>query len=887
MKYLAAVLALFFSLCINAQEICDNGIDDDGDGLIDLNDSDCRCGNQTPVTSIIPNASFEDYTICPNGISQLNNCTGWVQATTPTTDYYNTCGIIAEAILQFSGTLTPFPDGNAIVGAIFSPRWNEYLGSCLTAPMLKDTTYQITYNVASLPADGGIGPCNGGVINYDPVYITIYGTQDCVNLPLETIFSPNIASTAWVELGKAAYVPKSRWGQVTITFTPTTNIAAIMIGPPPTLPPSYTESSCYPYFLFDNLTLNKASNFDVNINTAGNYCDGDLILSVALSITVSNDAVYQWYKEGIAIVGATQDTYNVTPGAGSLAQYTVKVTDGSQCFLSPSYTVDNLSPEPQITVVQPNCIADGNITVNTRSDFYSFDNGVTWSASNTSGPLPSGVYAIKTKSAAGCTSMASIANLSYFSSLDYTQYTTVAPQCGVQGSITITTHAHEYSFDGGVTWQTDDTKALDYGTYNIRVRDTTGCVTGENYVYLPEPFLNLPSYSSEDVTCGSGGTITINTPADFYTIDGGSTWVTTNVFSSLTQGYYHIAIKDVSGCESGLIYVYIGYENVMAPYTNTSVVYCQGSVSQPLTATGTDILWYDTAAGGTALATAPTPDTSVVGEVWYYASQTIRNCEGPRIAIKVTVLETPLAPTATQHYEYCNYATTTALTATGTGLLWYSTPDGGYGSSIAPIPPSDVPGIFYYYVCQSLNGCEGPRIPITVTIFPIPPMPKTDTHITYEQYNPTEPLTARGEDLIWYNSLLEPLTEKPSITSDELGRIEYYVSQTTNGCTSSLQKITIDILPNYIDIKYPRYFTPNGDGYNEIWNIYTPDFGIKATVYIFDRYGKFITQLQAPGWGWDGTLNGTPLPSTDYWFTVYYTEYNEAKKFSSHFSLIR
>ena len=43
MKYkLLLFFLLFSSICI-AQEICNNGIDDDGDGKIDLNDSDCIC----------------------------------------------------------------------------------------------------------------------------------------------------------------------------------------------------------------------------------------------------------------------------------------------------------------------------------------------------------------------------------------------------------------------------------------------------------------------------------------------------------------------------------------------------------------------------------------------------------------------------------------------------------------------------------------------------------------------------------------------------------------------------------------------------------------------------------------------------------------------------
>ena len=55
-------------------EICDNAIDDDLDGLIDLNDPDCTCESTEPV-SLIPNPSFEDLDCCPDNRSQLNCAT--------------------------------------------------------------------------------------------------------------------------------------------------------------------------------------------------------------------------------------------------------------------------------------------------------------------------------------------------------------------------------------------------------------------------------------------------------------------------------------------------------------------------------------------------------------------------------------------------------------------------------------------------------------------------------------------------------------------------------------------------------------------------------------------------------------------------------------------
>jgi len=89
-------------------------------------------------------------------------------------------------------------------------------------------------------------------------------------------------------------------------------------------------------------------------------------------------------------------------------------------------------------------------------------------------------------------------------------------------------------------------------------------------------------------------------------------------------------------------------------------------------------------------------------------------------------------------------------------------------------------------------------------------------------------------------------------------------------------------------VNFPKFFTPNGDGYNDTWNITEiavdqPD----AYIYIFDRYGKLIREQSVIGLGWDGTFNGLDLPSTDYWFRVFYKENGASKEFKSHFSLKR
>ena len=91
---------------------------------------------------------------------------------------------------------------------------------------------------------------------------------------------------------------------------------------------------------------------------------------------------------------------------------------------------------------------------------------------------------------------------------------------------------------------------------------------------------------------------------------------------------------------------------------------------------------------------------------------------------------------------------------------------------------------------------------------------------------------------------------------------------------------------NLIVIGYKKFFTPNGDGYTDKWNIIgiTKDNLPKSKIYIFDRYEKLIKELDPLSDGWDGTFLGNPMPQTDYWFKVLLEDGRELK---GHFSLIR
>ncbi|MNR37812.1 hypothetical protein D3C85_1558660 [compost metagenome] len=83
---------------------------------------------------------------------------------------------------------------------------------------------------------------------------------------------------------------------------------------------------------------------------------------------------------------------------------------------------------------------------------------------------------------------------------------------------------------------------------------------------------------------------------------------------------------------------------------------------------------------------------------------------------------------------------------------------------------------------------------------------------------------------------------------------------------------------------YPRYFTPNGDTYHDLWAIENSNLLPDYKIFIFDRYGKLLKQMNKNSTGWNGQFNGQELPSDDYWFTL---TFDDGKNVKGHFSLKR
>jgi gliding motility-associated-like protein len=132
-----------------------------------------------------------------------------------------------------------------------------------------------------------------------------------------------------------------------------------------------------------------------------------------------------------------------------------------------------------------------------------------------------------------------------------------------------------------------------------------------------------------------------------------------------------------------------------------------------------------------------------------------------------------------------------------------------------------------------------------------------------------------------------------TVTASGLGDYEYALDEGLFQSTGFFDTVSIGIHTVYVRDKNgcgetqqivhvlgaPKYFTPNGDGIHDTWNIagISESFNSRSIIYIFDRYGKLIKQISPVGPGWNGTFNGKQMPGDDYWFTVQFEDGRSAK----------
>lgn len=244
-----------------------------------------------------------------------------------------------------------------------------------------------------------------------------------------------------------------------------------------------------------------------------------------------------------------------------------------------------------------------------------------------------------------------------------------------------------------------------------------------------------------------------------------------------TRTYY--ASQTINGCESALRFaVAVTVANPETPTAPSPQAFCliNNPTVADLVVSGTGITWYLSATGG-----VPLLPTAPLTSGTYYASQTLGSCvSATRRAVTVTV-SNPAAPTGTSPQAFCAITNPTVanLTATGTGIKWYTTATGGTALvSTAALATGT------YYASQTVNGCESmARLPVSVTVNNPPAPTGSATQAFCSGTNSTVAnLVATGTGIQWYQTATggAPLAPTTLLTTGT-----YYASQTINGCEST------------------------------------------------------------------------------------------------------
>lgn len=275
-----------------------------------------------------------------------------------------------------------------------------------------------------------------------------------------------------------------------------------------------------------------------------------------------------------------------------------------------------------------------------------------------------------------------------------------------------------------------------------------------------------------------------NGPADLVGTAVAPTPTTTN-----TGVFPYYVAQTIGNCESQKDSILVTVFQPTAPTVISPVAYCPGDAASPLTATGTNLQWYD--ALGTTLASAPTPSTASPDTVVYQVTQSSSGCESPKASISVEVAAAVPPPLVTSPIKYCQNSTAAALTAIGTNLHWY-TSSSGAGSTTAPVPPTTAVDTLTYYVDQTKTCGQSAKASLEVIIVPQPAKASV-SNLSYCQFAVALPLQATGQQLTWYTDSLSTLgsSSAPTPPTDSVKTRTYFVTQKVNGCESVKQRLSV------------------------------------------------------------------------------------------------
>ncbi len=300
----------------------------------------------------------------------------------------------------------------------------------------------------------------------------------------------------------------------------------------------------------------------------------------------------------------------------------------------------------------------------------------------------------------------------------------------------------------------------------------------------------------------------------------------------------------------------------LSAVSNGDVTNCQGQQTElsVSVANGVTVNWYDAPTGGNLIhANNRFFQTNTAGTYYAEAISELGGCNAPTRTL-VSALFNPLPVVHDENLTFCEGETITlSADITNTSYLW-STGETTYEITV------NTPGT-YSVIVTDANGCSDEK-----TIF----LKQIDLPILESIQSDGLSILIKTENTGNFEYTLNSGVYQTSPIFNTVAGGQYLVKiRDLNFCG--------EITQPYLHIVIPKFFTPNGDTFNDTFK---PEGIPNTTPYsltIYDRFGKLIFNTLNTSYGWDGFFKGNKLPASDYWYVIVVD--NTVSK--GHFSLKR
>ncbi len=564
-----------------------------------------------------------------------------------------------------------FVSSSSLPGFFLSPITSVSAGNAAYCKSWTNASINLTgLGGTTVAIDFEAGDCGaGGHFGYGYIDMTCglfaVSTIGCDSTSATLTAPPGYMSYHWYDSSTfATIIDTMQTTTITMPGTPTTY--AVIITP-------YTGYGCpdtlYTHIIPSRLAIHKMADTTICFG-------GSTVFSLTTGATDVTALTYAW-SPAATLSCTTCATPVATPTTSTTYYFTV--TNAVGCSFSDSIRVFGTLVAASISSTNVTCYGDTNgtatatATAGTAPYYYSWSTSPVQHTATATG-LAAGTYTLNVTDSTGCTGVSYVTITQPGPTvITITSHTDPTTCGGTDGTITISglvpgsTNVFSYDetpFGGTATSHTITVTASssgvvvltglggstipNYTTYTNIMVITSGCqynVVGPVQLRDPAPPAAPtgidPTYCQYDFPSPLGTSSGVNL---LWYASGSTTGSTTAPTpSTTTPGFiYYTVTQTVANCVSlpDTVIVTIIPKPSVPVVADTS--YCQFSTAAMLTAGGTNLKWYTTATGGSALTTgAPTPSTTTVGTTTWYVSQTVNGCESDRSAITVTILYLP------------------------------------------------------------------------------------------------------------------------------------------------------------------------------------------------------------------------------------------------------